>query len=191
VKSGRDPYADVGRATRISIENAIEAGGLNRRAKAFLSALHQTSAFSWLGTRVADDALGAIARLPGDADGRELRRHLRALAQAGALVYRPGRSGMSWIGLHGQAPMKQLPLMTAVADLPPEPGSRVVNLPRGRGGSATDTFLSEKDLRGGTSRLQLQDLEEPVCCVICEELTTFAAHIAGQWWCADHVELAA
>jgi hypothetical protein len=191
--SGRDRYRDVGEALRVSIENAIAHATPSRRDKVLLAVYHQLASWSRLSELVYEPHLAAIARLPGDDAGAELRRELRALAKAGALVYKPGRRRHAdpvWIGLPG-AGAKQLPLVASVGDLPPMQPPNVVDLPRIGGRSPKYTSYYREAIREESSELTLEQLPAPVRCVVCELDVHEAAYAKGQWWCRAHVELAA
>jgi hypothetical protein len=102
------------------------------------------------------------------------------------LVYngKRGNAGHTWVSLRRDASNR--PLMQPVrsdrldrSDMAPQTGQIRPD---------TEKFFREGLPRGVE---QLQELDEPVRCFVCERDVDEAAYVGGQWWCADHVERAA
>lgn len=193
--SDRQKYADVGAALRASIAAAIADKGINRRSKVLLAVLYFTASYSRTGDRVYLDQLAEVARLPGDRDGRELRRHLHALHQAGIIEWRGSRGGHapSWVGLRGAD--RSRPLVNPV-DVPPKQGGvdrplpgfeREGGIPHpGRGGSVPPP---EKFREESFSLSRPKD--GPAFCTVCGREIDEGVYFGGQWYCEADAELAA
>jgi hypothetical protein len=88
----RDPYRDVGEATRRAIERALAARLTPRQWRVFAAALTVTTTYSRLGDRIYVAQLAELARIPGDDETyRHTRRALRELDERGVIDWQGQR----------------------------------------------------------------------------------------------------
>jgi hypothetical protein len=147
VRADRDPFADVGRELRRSIERAIAAGGLNRLARVYLAIVYLTAAYSRFGDRVFVAQIAEVAQIAGDSDYRHLRRELAKLARHGVISWEAGRGRgkSSWVGL---MPQKTGPKLApvSVGKTGPDPlgkEGQIERKNRARSGAATEKTSRE------------------------------------------------
>jgi hypothetical protein len=114
----RDEYAEVGRATRAAIEQALataEGRELTRYSRTLLAVLHSTTSWSRTSDSLYLAQLAEIAGIP-DVDGKHTAEQLRLLASRGVIAWQPSyRHGFpSTVGLPGSAPI-QLPILRSMS----------------------------------------------------------------------------
>jgi hypothetical protein len=165
----RDAYADVGRALRSSIGQALEIGeGLTRETRALLAIYHLTATYSRVSDQIYVAQLADIARIRGDVDDRHLRRALKLWHERGVIWWEPAATGKG----RGQrrpstvslvAPERR-PLLSLARETRPDPDRKPGQIRAtnpARSGPPPEEALPEKVNRGEqTSALQNLNIEE-------------------------------
>jgi hypothetical protein len=184
----RDPYAEVGEASRAMIERAIETcegRELPRYARTLLAAIHWTTTRSRKSDKVYLAQLTDIAKIAGDRDGKHTADALHLLDERGALTWRPSSSPgkPSWIGLPGSLPL-QLPILTSVRGATSvAEGGPLSAAVEGLSGPPSEKI---REVRGIVYSKALLPNESERACETCGRVESTGYVYGTLWFCERH-----